>query len=170
MKALNVAEAVKLFDLAENDKKLIAFVKDLGFDTKLEKEADSYTSYLLDDESGYAFVFDDERMLYEKFAKLPLGGLFRFISLQLYSGNKDDYAKFQGPIPHGLSFSMSRTQARAALGDPSQSGGGEPEEFGLEVNEWDLWEIDNYVVHLEYDQKLKSILMISFSSKLTLQE
>jgi hypothetical protein len=55
---------------------------------------------------GFCLMFDDK----------ILG------KIQLFSEGADDYKEYPYPIPHGLSFSFTKSEVRAKLGTPSKAG------------------------------------------------
>ncbi len=168
---MNVLNAIKLFDLSESDPKLKKFIEDLNLDPELEKYDDDYSSDVSDPGKGFSLGFQDKHWLLEGHENEPMSGEHLFMCVQLFDGVKDDYARFEGTLPHALSFDLSQEKARILLGIPKAFGEAEEmDDLGIEFNDWDLWEMKDHVLHLEYSPDKNSVRLITISSKFTLKE
>jgi hypothetical protein len=107
--------------------------------------------------------FDDET--YYNFPQNGISfltnGKQSIITIQLFSGEKDEYLMYQGELPHDLAFNLSRNEVRQRLGDPKSHGGGDLiPALGLSPH-WDSYRMKNHVLHIEYTEKNMSIALIS---------
>lgn len=68
----------------------------------------------------------------------------------LHAEGRDDFAEYRGPLPGGVHFGMSRTEARACLGEPEWKG---PvlDVAGLGPSATDRYRLDELVVSLAHD-------------------
>jgi hypothetical protein len=66
-------------------------------------------------------------------------------------------------LPEGLDFAQGRAAARAALGEPTRSGGPVRSVTGPAVFFWDRWERPTYIIHLQYPEDCQAIEMITLS-------
>ena len=68
----------------------------------------------------------------------------------LYGGDRDGFQRYTRELPHGLHFDSGRQRARAVLGEPSASGGGEEIPLYGPAARWDRFDFPTYSLHLEY--------------------
>lgn len=68
----------------------------------------------------------------------------------LHAEGRDDYTAYRGPLPGGVRFGMSRSEARTCLGEPEWSG---PvlDVPGLGPSATDRYRLDELVVSLAHD-------------------
>jgi hypothetical protein len=68
----------------------------------------------------------------------------------LYGESREGFRRYAGELPHGLRLEWDRQRVRAALGEPSASGGGEEIPFYGFAARWDRYDFPTHSLHLEY--------------------
>lgn len=86
-------------------------------------------------------------------------------SVQLHCFAHEGYSRYTGPVPGNLQFSMKKTEVRALLGEPHQSG--EATEIPVLGRKppWDTFLVGNIRVHVEYVDGCKAIQMVSLTKR-----
>ncbi len=84
-------------------------------------------------------------------------------SIHLYSEGKDDYCEFKSNIPGGVKFNDSRTEVISKLGEPISSGERCVVPIFGEKPAWDNFCVRDNIVHIEYNDSLNSIELITLS-------
>jgi len=155
------------------DKKLQKFILDSGFDFKkalsVENEyddkiiyKDSGALYLTNKKKGYDFLLKTENTFFCNKLHLPMiEGDWYFNTIFLNSeGAEDGYGQYEGELPHGLSFDMTKSEIHAILGDElvfSRSN-----KYNAIVGE--KWEFDYYTIYVNYHKDGIFPRVISFST------
>ncbi len=68
----------------------------------------------------------------------------------LYGEERDGFSRYGRKVPHDIRFEWDRQRVRAAMGQPSVSGGGEEIPFYGPAARWDRYDFPRYSLHLEY--------------------
>jgi hypothetical protein len=97
----------------------------------------------------YVYVFDTGLAF--------VGQESRVDCVQLYAEGVDDYAQFQGPLPGGAHFGLSREAAHALLGKPVQTGGGMVVPGLGKQTPWDRFLIGDVLLRLDYTPEEDSV-------------
>lgn len=85
-------------------------------------------------------------------------------TVHLHSPSHHGFHGFEGPLPEGLTFHMSRDEVRERLGEPLTSGG--PVASFLDPTTplyWDRWELSRYSLHCEYPDDFHCTRMVTVS-------
>lgn len=85
--------------------------------------------------------------------------------IYIHSKGHHGYDGYSGQIPHNLSFSMSRSQARSLLGLPDSEGGPVTSLLMSSKLFWDVWSMGDHELHCQYPANCKSIQMITITRK-----
>lgn len=82
----------------------------------------------------------------------------------LYGGDREGFKRYERDLPHGLRLDWDQRYVRAALGQPSASGGGEEIPlYGLAAR-WDRYDFPTYSLHLEYTSEGQGISLVTLST------
>lgn len=85
-------------------------------------------------------------------------------SVQFFSGNQDDYAKFNHELMKNIDFDMSRDEIRTKFGNPDKSGEGYHHKILGYRPGWDKFYFDKYSLHMQYDDEFGSIKILTIAS------
>jgi hypothetical protein len=77
----------------------------------------------------------------------------------LYGGGKDGFARFEGPLPFGLTFGCTRGEVRAEAGDPTKVRGASGDDGGS-----DRYDTEDSSVHFAYDAHEDRIVLVTLMS------
>lgn len=116
-------------------------------------------------------ISDTEKIGDESYVELPLIGISMVLpdgetisAVHLHASGHEGYSEFQGELPAGIVFAMSREEARSRLGNPAQCGdGGRVLLLGLRPA-WDAFIVDGQRLHLEYTEDNQSIRLVTISA------
>lgn len=107
-----------------------------------------------------------------QYVEYPEGGLSivastggNIVAIQLYAAGYQGYEQFKGAVPDHIAFSESRDSIRKRLGQPVASGGGGQSECFGEIPQWDLFERNNYRLHIQYTHDGAAISLITLQTK-----
>jgi hypothetical protein len=114
--------------------------------TKGHAESIGGRQYITFGSEGVSFVLDELGMV---------------CAVQFYGRESREVARFKDPLPQGISFDMTKVEARAALGSPSASKDAANLTFIGNVPSWDKWVKPGLVLHAEYDFDEGSIRLVS---------
>jgi len=110
---------------------------------------------------------DDEVVFYE-FKKTGVSFLFdetkTLTAIHIFGENKDQFLAYSGELPEGISFKNSKTEILEKLGKPSQQGGGETSLLGGKVSPWIKYLFPQYQLHLQFDESLKRVVLVTLMS------
>jgi hypothetical protein len=85
-------------------------------------------------------------------------------TIQLYGPDHQKFDSFTEPMPHGITFMMSRQDIRQRLGQPLRShDAGTVPVLGATAP-WDLYAMDGYTMHLEYSPTSGLIQLVSLAT------
>lgn len=84
-------------------------------------------------------------------------------AVQLHSFGHERYSRYTGVLPCNLEFMMGRSQVRASLGTPQQSGEATAIPILGVKPAWDAFIIDRLRVHIEYTDTCDSIGMVTLT-------
>jgi hypothetical protein len=85
-------------------------------------------------------------------------------AIHLHAENHEGYSQYQGEIPTGILFSMSREQVRKILGAPIQYSDGRKVLLLGERPAWDAYIINDLKIHFEYAENTDSIGLVTLST------
>lgn len=119
-------------------------IEELGVKPEIETIEDR--TYWEMKRSGISLVFDANE---------------RLITMHFYCNDRDGYEQFSGELPANLFFQDGKDEVHAKLGSPTRSGGGEIIPILGKTLLWDLYEKDNYLIHIEYSGNGISLCSIS---------
>ena len=71
------------------------------------------------------------------------------------------YQAYPYALPEGLSFNMSRDEAIAVLGQPTETGGPVEGVLDRKIAFWDRWDNETFSLHLRYPEDKDSIMMLT---------
>lgn len=107
----------------------------------------------------------------ESYLQLPLLGISMVLpdgetisAVHLHASGHEGYSEFQGELPAGIVFAMSREEARDRLGNPAQCGDGGPVLLLGPRPAWDAFIVDGQRLHLEYSEDNQSVRLITISA------
>jgi hypothetical protein len=114
---------------------------------------------------------DAEKIGDESYVELPLIGISMVLpdgemisAVHLHASGHEGYSEFQGELPAGIVFAMSREEARDRFGNPAQCGdGGRVLLLGLRPS-WDAFIVDGQRLHLEYAEDNQSVRLVTISA------
>lgn len=116
-------------------------------------------------------MLDVEKIGDESYLQLPLLGISMVLpdgetisAVHLHASGHEGYSEFQGELPAGIVFAMSREEARARLGNPAQCGDGGPVLLLGPRPAWDAFIVDGQRLHLEYAEDNQSVRLITISA------
>jgi hypothetical protein len=79
----------------------------------------------------------------------------------LYSGTKDKYCRFQGPLIAGITFHSYRDNVVRALGSPSRTGNpGSIPILGAHGG-WDRYDRETYSIHFSYSASTRMLELVT---------
>lgn len=79
-------------------------------------------------------------------------------------GENKDVTPYDGVLPDGVDFRMSRAHARQRFGEPLKSG--EPETFlNMHIPAWDKFASGMQLLHLQYNEKQDGIDLVTVHGK-----
>jgi hypothetical protein len=82
-------------------------------------------------------------------------------TVYLYSGTKDGFLRFQGPLIAGITFQSYRDDVVRALGSPSRSGSpGAVPVLGPHGG-WDRYDREAYAIHFSYSASTRMLEMVT---------
>lgn len=112
----------------------------------LRVKVDDRRAYLESERHGLALLTED--------------GLVHTIFL--YGGGKDDFARYLGTLPDGLSFDWTKSEVRSRLGTPEQS----PDLAAPLVDiDWDRFEFSPWYLHFTYHTTTETIALLAVFPK-----
>src|SRR5262245_34986768 len=79
----------------------------------------------------------------------------------LYSGNKDGFCRFQGPLIAGITFQSYRDNIVRALGSPSTSGSPGAAPILGPHGGWDRYDRESYSIHFSYSVTTKMLELVT---------
>lgn len=107
----------------------------------------------------------------ESYLELPLLGISMVLpdgetisAVHLHASGHEGYSEFQGELPAGIVFAMSREEARDRLGNPAQCGDGGRVLLLGPRPAWDAFIVDGQRLHLEYSEDNQSVRLITISA------
>jgi hypothetical protein len=113
---------------------------------------------------------DVEEIGDESYLELPLLGISMVLpdgetisAVHLHAFGHEGYSEFQGELPAGIVFAMSREAARDRLGNPAQCGDGGRVLLLGPRPAWDAFIVDGQRLHLEYSEDNQSVRLITIS-------
>lgn len=116
-------------------------------------------------------MLDVEKIGDESYLQLPLLGISVVLPdretisvVHLHASGHEGYSEFQGELPAGIVFAISREEARARLGNPAQCGDGGRVPLLGPRPAWDAYIVDGQRLHLEYAGDNQSIRLVTISS------
>jgi hypothetical protein len=84
----------------------------------------------------------------------------------LFAAGVDGFSQFHDPIEGRVPMSAARSEVHAALGFPSQSGGGGAPIMNVLVDyHWDRFDFKAYSVRFDYEQEHGAIRMVSVMTR-----
>jgi hypothetical protein len=114
---------------------------------------------------------DIEKIGDEGYLEIPLLGISMVLpdgeitsAVHLHSFGHDGYSEFQGEIPAGIVFAMSRDEVRSRLGNPVECGDGGRVLLLGPRPAWDAYVVDGQRLHLEYAEDKRSIRLVTISA------
>ena len=83
-------------------------------------------------------------------------------AVHLHSGQKDDgYARYDLPLPLGISFSQTKADILAFLPPPDVEGGGRDGYFGP-ISEWFRYDdLDGHSVHINFTSNAQAVEVVT---------
>jgi hypothetical protein len=81
------------------------------------------------------------------------------VALVQEGGGKDGFARFEGPLPFGLTFGCTRGEVRAEAGDPTKVRGASGDDGGS-----DRYDTEDSSVHFAYDAHEDRIVLVTLMS------
>ncbi|APF87772.1 hypothetical protein ACQCP0_05705 [Ralstonia pseudosolanacearum] len=123
---MKIYEAIKFFGLPPSSKLLGEYLNSIGI-----SERPSYQEVPVErinkSEEGFSLVFEAELGYRDSWGQPRESGDLIFCSLQVYSGQLGDgFAKYAEPLPFGLTFESTLSQAESLFGGATtdyESGG-----------------------------------------------
>lgn len=107
----------------------------------------------------------------ESYLELPSIGISMVLpdgetisAVHLHASGHEGYSEFQGELPAGIVFAMSREEARDRLGNPAQCGDGGRVLLLGPRPAWDAFIVDGQRLHLEYTEDNQSISLVTISA------
>jgi len=85
----------------------------------------------------------------------------RVSSIQFFSEGYQQFRRFAGELPEGISFKDSRSSLQRRLGKPDSSGGGTVIQFFGQVPKWDRFDRLHYSLHIQFVEDESSISLVS---------
>lgn len=114
---------------------------------------------------------DVEEIGDESYLELPLLGISMALpdgetiyAIHLHASGHEGYSEFQGELPGGIVFEMSREEARDHLGNPAQCGDGGRVLLLGSRPAWDAFIVDGQRLHLEYAGDNQSVRLVTISA------
>jgi hypothetical protein len=113
---------------------------------KGKRDIDSFAGMDIFDypEDGFAIYFDEAQ---------------RVVSMFFHGPGHEDHDKYNGLLPHDLSFATGRAEANQKLGTPAATG-----KEKASGSPWDRFDFPGHSVHLKYSADLKNIQLITLMS------
>jgi hypothetical protein len=82
-------------------------------------------------------------------------------TLHLHTTNREYSHPFPYDLPHGITSSTTRDDARRELGPPYQSGGPTKAFGSTPACYWDKWRFSRYSLHLEFPLDCRSVSLVT---------
>lgn len=137
---------VQCLYLREDNPLLINFIKSLGYNLIVEKEEDFGFFPMRD--AGVECRFKKEALLVDEGEVAD--DVYRLMSIGFYAKGYEGYEQFRGRLVNTLAFADRADGVRAALGEPSETGGGQT--VGkVVVDRWERFDLAaDYSIRLSY--------------------
>lgn len=124
-------------------------------------QSTEHLGYIESPLDGISIMFKDEKELIPTSSN-PIRGIYRVDAIHLYAEGIDDYRQYPGLLLDGIHFNSSREQVRQRLGEPDDSGGGNPGIGGELWPYWDRYDLENFSLRFQFDQaSCKSIQIVT---------
>jgi hypothetical protein len=150
-----MSNLTRLLGLSPDEEIFTTFVSDLGVEPEINEDEQGGGLYYTFKDLGLELVFShvDPYQL--------LACIFLFSGGADERGYHEDYKRYKGVIPHGLTFDMSRSQVREKLGAPSSCGEPEADRYlrGIQPA-WDNYVFGKHEMFVEYLSECKGIYII----------
>jgi hypothetical protein len=146
----DLAEISELLGLARSEEKVLQFLGRLTGRNPVittDNSDGANDEYIEFKEYGYCLYFD--------------GGVLDSIFLHSAEENSD-YLEFGLHLPMLLHFSMSKKKVIDLCGLPKAEGGG-ADPFWGEISSWVKFDLESYIMHVEFNKGLDSIRLITLS-------
>lgn len=110
-------------------------------------------------------VSDDEGETYYEFHQRGVSLLFgtdgTLSAIFLYGRNNEGFEAYEGLLPLGLTFSLSRDEVRQVLGEPSKTGEGRSILNAGEIHPWERYDLPEAIVHARYTENENEITLVT---------
>lgn len=149
----------------DNSPTLRKVLADIGGPNKPPRD-DTQLSFLSFLPLGISFAYEDEATLFSK--NQPLGGVFFLTAIHLYSQGFENFSRFEGELPSGLTFEFGRDAVQEKLGPPSVTGGGK-RALGRVWPNWDRYHYSDHALNVQYSDNLGTIDLITLIAPMKAQ-
>lgn len=144
----NVDGLIRLLGASRSDPRIDSFIRQVDPPPVItvDKEDDADAEFVEFKAHGFGLAFDHD--------------ILRAVDLR--SGQQaDGYARYELPLPMGISFQQSRSEVQALLPPPDVEGGGREGYFGP-IPEWIRYDnVDGLAIHFEFTSDAQAVQMVT---------
>ena len=146
---MNANEFIPLLGMIYDDEDVKRFLTGCGITKKPKMKQDSSDAYLVNKKLGLDITFTDERDV-EVTSREYQDGALVLSNIRMYGeGSSLNYQRFNGELPHGLSFDLGLLEVQAKFGrKPSAAN------KNLGITRWDF---KTYCLFINFDKTFKRI-------------